>query len=109
MRRPSTTGLAFCVLYLATMACCQWLASNPHFDGHVRSLVKILPFLPILLPLATIGLMPLLDRLPQAVVPLLLLLCMLWGSYWLGRFLERWIGAKLASRKAESLRKHQDR
>ncbi|KAB7776021.1 MULTISPECIES: hypothetical protein [Xanthomonas] len=108
MRRPSATGLVFCLLYAAVIVGCRWMASNLQVDGHLQAGLRQLPFVPITLPLAMLDLLPWLERLPRVVAYALVLLPMFWASYWLGRSLERWIGGVVASRRAASARRHAD-
>lgn len=109
MRRPSPTGLAFCGCYAAAIAGCQWLANNAQMDAHLRSGLRTLPTAPIVLALEILGVTPLLAWLPAMVANVLVLLPMFWASYWLGRFLERWIGEKHAARRAASAPRQVDR
>ncbi|QNH22687.1 hypothetical protein HEP73_03635 [Xanthomonas sp. GW] len=108
MRRLSTTGLVFCLLYVGVIVWCHWLAQDPQLDIKARMFLRLVPILPPLLALGQLGLMPAFEWLPEVVGYLLMLVPMFWAIYWLGRFLERHIRGSVALRRAASLQKRGD-
>lgn len=108
MRRPSTTGLVFCLLYAGLIAYCQWMVHQPGMNPKSLALFRELPVLLLMLAIGWLDL-TLPDWLPWIVVSVATMALTFAIFYWLGSWLEKDYRRGQAYRRSISAKRGDER